>query len=128
MSFKIQSSNKDVLEKLEVLFFVEIEEDIELIFEQKGEYVIEYDPDNGGVVGLVLRMPTTKIEDWRIINTITTNKYQVLNRIAMTHLMCFFESPTDFSNFHIIFDDDVKCDCGGDAVKSTHSSWCSKHE
>ena|SRR3990167_7343516 len=126
MNFKIQSSNKDILHKLEFLFFNQIEEDVEMIFEQQGEYVIEHDLD-GGVLGLVLKT-TTKNDEWRVINTKTTNRYQCLNRIAMIHLMCFFESPTDFSNFHIVFDDEVKCCCGAAKVKTTHSTWCDKFD
>lgn len=127
MSFKIISSNFEIKHKLEFLFFTLIDEDIEMIFEQPGEYVIEHDPD-AGILGLVLRTTTKPLEEWKIINTRTTNKYQCLNRIAMVHLMCFFESPTDFSNFHIIFDDDIRCVCGAEKVKTTHSSWCDKFE
>ena len=126
MNFKIQSSNKDILHKLEFLFFNQIEEDVEMIFEQQGEYVIEHDLD-GGVLGLVLKT-TTKNDEWRVINTKTTNRYQCLNRIAMIHLMCFFDSPTDFSNFHIIFDDDIRCVCGAEKCNTTHSRWCDKFE
>src|SRR3990167_2286435 len=127
MNFKIQSSNKDVLHKLEFLFFNQIEEDVEMILEQQGEYVIEHDPD-GGVLGLVLKTTTKKIDEWRVINTKTTNRYQCLNRIAMIHLMCFFDSPTDFSNFHIIFDDDIRCVCGAEKCNTTHSRWCDKFD
>lgn len=127
MNFKIQSSNLHIKHKLAFLFFTQIEDDIRMIFEQPGEYVIEYDSDDG-VLGLVLRTTTKPLEEWKIINTKTTTKYQCLNRIAMVHLMCFFESPTDFSNFHITFDDEIRCCCGAEAVKTTHSLWCDKYD
>lgn len=127
MNFTIQSSNPDIRQRLEFLFFLQIEEDIRMIFEHPDEYVIEYDKD-GGVLGLVLRTTTNPIEEWKIFNTKTTNRYQCLNRIGMIHLMCFFDAPADFSNFHITFDDDVRCECGAAAVNTTHSLWCPKYE
>lgn len=130
MTFKIRSSNPEILHKLEFLFFSQIEEDIEMIFEQHGEYVIEYDPD-GGVLGLVLKTTPVKIQDWKVVDTRTMSRYQCLNRIAMVHLMCFFSSPNDFSNFQISFDDDIRCECGSEKTygkNSLHSAWCPANE
>lgn len=127
MTFKVSSNNQEILHKLEFLFFNQIEDDIELIFEHPDEYVVEYD-DEGGVLGLVLRMTINPIPEWQLVNTRTSSKRQCLNRIAMVHLMCFFSSRADFSNFQITFDDDIRCVCGADSVKTTHSSWCDKYE
>ena len=130
MTFKIKSSNKEILHKLEFLFFSQIEEDIEMIFANEGEYVIEYDPD-GGVLGLVLKTTKEKIPEWRLVDTTKSNNYQCLNRIAMVHLMCFFGSPSDFSNFHIEIDNDVACECGSEKTygkASVHSYWCPKFQ
>ena len=127
MNIKITSSNAEIKHKLEFLFEVQLENEMKYIFEKKGVYVIEYDVD-GGVLGLVLNVSNFTIETWETIDTETLPPVQCLNRIAMVHLMSFFQSPADFSNFSIIVDEDIRCVCSAEKVKTTHANWCDKFE
>ena len=127
MIIKVSSSNTEIKHKLTFLFENQIKDELEYIFVRKGEYVVEYDED-GGVLGLVLKITTDPIPEWETIDTRTLPPIQCLNRIAMIHMMSFFASPADFSNFSLSIDFQVRCDCGGSAANTTHSLWCSKYE
>lgn len=127
MIIDVESSNPEIEHKLNFLFNEQIENELSYIFKEKGKYVIEYDTD-GGVMGLVLDTNSDPALEWHVIDTAAMSPVRCLNRIAMIHLMSFFTAAADFSNFQIIIDDEVRCDCGGDAVRTTHSTWCSKNE
>lgn len=127
MNFGVLSSNPEIAHKLTFLFFDQIEEELQYIFQKKGKYVVEYDKE-GGVLGLTLLTTTMVKPGWQTIDTVNMTPYQCLNRIAMIHLMCFFDSPADFSDFNIVINDEIRCVCGADSVKTTHSSWCDKHD
>ena len=129
MKIVVGSSNPEIKHKLEFLFQEQIENELSYIFREKGKYAIEYDED-GGVMGLVLLLANSSAPplDWHVIDTEKMSPHQCLNRVAMIHLMSFFSSVSDFSNFQITIDDTVRCVCGGETARTTHSTWCDKHE
>ena len=127
MKVEVLSSNAEIAHKLDFLFGEQIENELGYVFQKKGTYIIEYDSD-GGVLGLVLKTTKDPFPEWQMIDTTKMSKLQCLNRIAMIHLMSFFSSPADFSNFRIMIDEEIRCCCGADTVGTTHSTWCDKHQ
>ena len=126
MIIKVSSSNPEIKHKLEFLFDVQLEDEMKRVFINKGIYAIEHDRD-GGVLGLTLKTNIDLCDEWETIDTETMTPNQCLNRIAMIHLMAFFSSPVDFSNFIIIVGVELKCVCGAEKVNTTHSTWCDKY-
>jgi len=128
MIIKVKSDNKEIKHRLEFLFFTQIAQELEYLFVEKDKYAIEFEPASG-VIGLTMMLPTaTPAPEWQIIDTRTMSAHQCLNRIAMIHLMCFTKSPADFSNFVIEVTLVALCECGGEKVGTTHSTWCPKYD